>query len=710
MTRDDENLIEKMREINGQKFFNFGVELCIKYITTQKKEYYTELYPAYGCISDYYFCDFYFDEIDDSHSNEKILFSEIAKAVKILAKEGNTTFTDFVVKYIDSKYISILKLLVYGFIENPSMYAKDIVSLIRNLDNKNGFVVDHHFYLYIRELIKSSFEYLSNEQKQFVVGFICSFELNYKKQVVGKSDPQYKRWCFSDLEKEKYRFIKVINSNELNQFPTLKKTIQELERKYPVLPRENRGGIHIQGVSAPVNFDSCSKFTLHDWKKSFIKHSSNNHRNWEEDAGGLGEHSRQFYHIVSKNPQDFTHFISELIDENIVAHEYLFQGINGLKDARYDIEIFENLFFKFHGLELSDYHHRSLVDLVDYFIRNKYITNEIFNFLVSTALDKTKTIAHKYGEDIRCNSLRSSRGAAVSRLCKITYDTKYQERIFTTLNKIASEKNEALLVILVSSIPALINLDKNETLNTFLLATENLTSDVAINAMPCLKYLAHDNFPRVINVINEAIQFDQVLPNLARITGWAWIKNLPDTESLLEAILDRGILAKAMMIELAEENLMNTTKIISKRSKELFIRYLSSNEEEIISNYSSIFHQLEKNNFSELLPLIEKYSTSKVVTKSPMSFIDYISKCSKKYPCECIDLVSNFHKYEIERGSFHRVSPISVVVSAINSLNQITTKSKKDEKYIEKGISLFDSMLKDSRLRNFAEEALKEIN
>lgn len=710
LTRDDENLIKKMREINAQEFFKFGVELCIKYITTHKKEYYTGLYPAYGCISDYYFSDFYFDEIDDSHSDQEILFSEVAKTIKILAKEGDTTFTNFVEKHIDSKYISILKLLVYGFIENPALYSSDIVSLIRNLDNKNGFVVDHHFYLYIRELIKSSFEYLSNEQKQFVVGFICSFELNYKIQIKGKSDPKYKRRCFYNFEKEKYRFIKVIGSDELNQFPILLKTLQELDRKYPIIPKENRGGLTFYSVNAPINFESCNKFTLQDWRDSFKKYSCNDYPSRGIGQGGLNEHARQFYHIVSKNPQNFTQFINDLIDENIVAHEYLFQGMNGLENGNCDLKIFENLLFKIRKLELSDSHQQLPVNYVEYFIQNKYITNEIFNFIVSTALDKTKSITHKGGEDIMHNSLASLRGAALSLLCQFTYCPRHKEEIFTSLNKIANEKNEVLLVTLVSSLPSLINLDKNETLNTFLLATENLTSDVAINAMPCLKYFANDNFPSVVNVITEAIQFDKVLPKLAWITGWAWMKNLSNTELLLESILKQGVLAKAMMIELAEENLMNTTKIISKRAQEIFIRYLSSNEEEIVSNYSSIFHQLEKDNFIELLPLIEKYSTSNVATKSPLSFIDYISKCSKKHPCECIDLVSNFHKYEIERGSFHRVSPISVVVGAINSLNQITSKSEKDNRYIEKGISLFDSMLKDSRLRNFAESALNEID
>lgn len=710
LTRDDENLIEKMREINTQEFFKFGVDLCIKYITTQKKEYYTELYPAYACISDHYFCDFYFDEIDGSHSNEKVLFSETAKAVKILAKEGNTKFTDFAAKYIDSKYISILKLLVYGFIENPSLYAKDIVSLIRNLNNKNGFVVDHHFYLYIRELIKSSFEYLSNKQKQFVVDFVCSFESNYKIQIKGRIGLKDKRRCFNYFEKEKYRFIKVIDRDELNQYPILLKTLQELERKYPIIPKENRGGLTFYSVSAPVSLASCERFTFEDWKRSFARYSSNECRNWEKGLGGLSDHARQFAKVISEKPNKYIPFVEELIDDDNIAQEYLIQAMDGLKDGGCELATFENLFFKFHELELSDYHLQLHVDLVEYFIQNKYISNNIIDFLITTALDETKIIAHNEGEDIRSNSLASTRGAAVSKLCEINYKTKYKERIFTTLNKIASEKNEVLLVTLVSSLPSLLALDKNETLNTFLLATENLTSNVATNAMTCLKYFANDNFPRVINVINEAIQFDKILPNLAWITGWAWIKGLPNTEFLLEAILDKGVLAKSMMIELAEENLMNTTKIMSKRSKELFVRYLSSNEEEIISNYSSMFHQLGKYNFIELLPLTEKYSTSNVAIKSPLSFIDYISKCSKKYPCECIDLVSNFHKYEIKRGSFHRVSPISVVVGAINSLNQITTKSKKDEEYIEKGIFLFDSMLKDSRLRNFAETALNEIN
>jgi len=710
LTRDDENLIEKMREINTQEFFKFGVDLCIKYITTQKKEYYTRSYPAYGCISDYYFCDFYFDEIDGSHSDENVLFSEIAKAVKTLAKEGNTTFTDFVVKYIDSKYISILKLLVYGFIENPSLYAKDIVSLIRNLDNKNGFVVDHHFYLYIRELIKSSFEYLSHEQKQFVVNFIGSFELNYKKKIVRESDTKYKRRCFINFEKEKYRFIKVIDSDELNQFPILLKTLQELERKYPIIPKENRGGPTYYSVCAPVSFESCERFTFEDWKRSFARYSSNEDSDWEKGLGGLNDHARQFSKVVSENPQKFIYFIEKLIDENQVDHEYLLQAMGGLKDGDCEHATFESLFHKLRSLKLNSYHLESVVRLIDYFIQKRHINIEILNFLIDTALDTREVVTHRNGEDIISNGLGSVRGAAVSRLTQIYYEARYKNEIFETLNKIAIEGNEVLTATMLRTISTLRNLDKESTLNTFLLATNNLTLDIAKNALHCLNSLCYDSFKGVSKFVEEAMEFNDVIPELSKIVGFAWLTNRKGAGKLLIKILEKDEKARAMMVFIAEKNMWNSDEIISKRSKELFIRYLKTDEKKVVSKYSSAFIRFEKEYFADLLPLMEKYSKSKVAIMNSISFIEYISGCTKRYPCECIDLVSGFEKYEFERGTFHRESPISVVVGAINSLNQITAKSKKDEEYIEKGISLFDLMLKDSRLRNFAESALQEIN
>lgn len=710
LTSDDHNLIEKLREVNAQKFFDFGVELCIKYITTQKKEYYTELYPAYGCISDFYFCDFYFDEIDDSHSDEKVLFSEIAKAVKTLAKEGNATFTDFVVKYIDSKYISILKLLVYGFIENPSIYAKEIVSLIRNLNNKNGFVVDHHFYLYIRELIKSSFDYLSNEQKQFVVGFICSFELNYKKKIVGKSDPHYKRRCFRDLEKEKYRFIKEIDSDELNRFPILKKTLLELERKYPILPRENRGGVHISGVSAPVKLASCKQFTFKDWKSSFSRYSSNDVRDWDKGLGGLSDHARQFYTVISESPNKFIPFIEELIDDDKIAHEYLIQAMDGLKDGNCELAIFERLFHKIRRLNFNSCHLESVIQLTDYFIQKKYINIEILNFIIDTALNTKEVVTHGKGENIISNDLGRVRGSAIYRLTQIYYEVQYKDEIFETLNKIAIEGNEVLTATLLRTLSKLRNLDKEAILNTFLLATNTLTLDIAKDALHCLYYIYHDDFSRFKKFVEEAMEFNEVLPELSKIIGFAWLTNKKGAGRLLVRILEKDKEARAMMIFIAEKNMWDPDEIISKRSKELFIRYLNSNEKEVISSYSSALVRFKKEHFGGLLPLLKEYSTSTMAIKSSISFIKYLSKCSKEYPCECIDLIKGFEKYEFRWGAFHRESPISVVVGAINSLNQITNKKSKDLEYIEKGVSLFDSMLQDGRLRSFAESALNEIN
>jgi hypothetical protein len=111
-----------------------------------------------------------------------------------------------------------------------------------------------------------------------------------------------------------------------------------------------------------------------------------------------------------------------------------------------------------------------------------------------------------------------------------------------------------------------------------------------------------------------------------------------------------------------------------------------------------------------LLPLLKKYSRSVVVRKQPGYFFEYLLKCCREFPKECIDLLNTSAGYEVaditRAGYYEPGLPIKVLVGAYNSLN---TTQYSDERYLKKGLNLFDRLLQQPSFRNAAEKVMESV-
>jgi len=206
------------------------------------------------------------------------------------------------------------------------------------------------------------------------------------------------------------------------------------------------------------------------------------------------------------------------------------------------------------------------------------------------------------------------------------------------------------------------------------------------------------------------MKHEAILTYIAEIIGFAWIASEPGSEELLEIIVNKGEKAKSTIVRIAIDNINSSDVSIANRSIELFKRFLDSNDVAVADEYSNAFRIMEKERFNTILPYLRLYSKSYVAEKSPYGLLRYLSKCATKHPKECIDVVANFYSWDLRERIVGRNSPVNVVVSAINSLDGITVKERKDNDYIEKGVELFDRMLEDSRIRSSADKALEIIN
>ena len=96
----------------------------------------------------------------------------------------------------------------------------------------------------------------------------------------------------------------------------------------------------------------------------------------------------------------------------------------------------------------------------------------------------------------------------------------------------------------------------------------------------------------------------------------------------------------------------------------------------------------------------------------PRYFLQYLLRCAKDYPNECLELLENmkFNKViTVQDKGHYDAEPVQLVLSIYSSLNNNFNTNKKQ---IEKALTVFDDMLKLDHLRlnsNKVMDTLKTI-
>ena len=107
--------------------------------------------------------------------------------------------------------------------------------------------------------------------------------------------------------------------------------------------------------------------------------------------------------------------------------------------------------------------------------------------------------------------------------------------------------------------------------------------------------------------------------------------------------------------------------------------------------------------------MLKKYARSNVARKEPHYYFEYLLKCAKKYPVECLELLQHVNtcdKLDISQADYYEDEPVKVLIGIYNSLSSLETKNPK---YLDKTITLFDKMLKSQKLRGAVNKVIDKV-
>ncbi len=710
-SHDQESLFKKINEINPDLTFNFFYIIFNELIEDSKFD------NSFEDIDSPLYKSFKFSELFESESNdnaddfiENLLFDYIkSKATDKLYLQ------DFFEQNKNSNSISHLKILILGLSEIPILYKKEILELIKIIHSKNGFNgYDDKFQLFLRQLISKSFSIYSEPEKLILSKILLS--IKHPADIYYYNDSNdVRRPSLGFYGKKKYLFIDSLPQKEIDSILILRKTHQELYRKFGKLniKQLDESKVTARGVSAPLTIVAYSFMKNKDWKKSILKFGDNyNHRSFNNFKGGKLEHSRAFEEAVAINPQRFYSLVKELFEIDNVSIDYLTAGIEGLIQGKYDALLIKELYLKLIKLNLNLSNTLSSIWRVDYLIDNKMIDDAIINYLCNLALNDPNPDRINNPTDPLFDSLNSVRGAAFHKLIHCNYDPNFKDKIFSTIEQAVDDSQTSVKVAILSNLAYLNHLDIDRAFEIFIKLTDTNNILLLKNAFRTANYFNNKFYPKMLSLHNKVIENEELHDKGAYLIIHSWLLGYDKSKEYYNRFINSSKKAKLKAIHIAEENLFKEG-IIDKKCFDILFEFLNQNDNDFAHSYSTlILRKFNNSNFKEFLPFIKKYSKTVLFRNEPRYFLQYLLQCAKDYPNDCLELLENmkFNKVTTvqDRGHYD-AEPVQLVLSIYSSLNN---NFKTNKKQIEKALTVFDDMLKLDHLRlnsNKVMDTLKTI-
>lgn len=441
--------------------------------------------------------------------------------------------------------------------------------------------------------------------------------------------------------------------------------------------------------------------------------------------GGIEEHSRAFTEQVSKRPDEFYDFILSLGRRDDIHISYLAAGIDGLVKADYNVVKIKEL-VKECWKNKDEEFRREIVRAIGYIDKKNTLDLDLISILEEYGLNDPDPVKESwminagngtpyYLGDPFQHGINTVRGSAVEMLAIHGYKTSYPDKLFEIMENITNDHSVSVRCCLIRFLQGMLSWNREKTYDLFMKLTDYKHPQVIKYGLECLSFLiTKDNFQDFIPHLKVAIGIDEgyghhhVGEYVGQILMPAYVEEYPDSCNLLEEGFKVSDKIKAGAIGFAARRMLSKNKEISEKSKNIYLRFLNEDSEDISNKYEWSFEEFKPEDFDELYPLIEVYTKSRVARKDNSSFIwpfyKYLLKCVSFNPGRCIDLIYNHISLEQPLTQLGVLSlderPVQILICAYNKLI--------DPAYKEKVMDIFDRILKDEAYKSEGLKVLAE--
>jgi hypothetical protein len=205
-------IFEKLMELNPKKVIPDALKILNK--LTEKTKW--------GLTKSEYYIDFAFlsyENFETTYDHWKFL-SVAIREIKNLAINNKKQFISSIKDYLQTRSLTILKILIKGFNSRPESYIQEGFRLFMQKGIFEQLTNDEGFKYEIKMLLKNLYTYFSKEQKKIIKSIILSLSPKFEK----RKDKGYS----SSIGYSKYQLLSVIPEDDLLKDYLMKKEFFEL--------------------------------------------------------------------------------------------------------------------------------------------------------------------------------------------------------------------------------------------------------------------------------------------------------------------------------------------------------------------------------------------------------------------------------------------------------------------------------------------------
>lgn len=650
--------------------------------------------------------DYTFGTFRDSDKDNRSFIGMFSDFIKKQAELQSDIFKSFIRSHSKSKSLTILELLINGFVANPHSFSDDFFEFIIFFNKQKGFSFDDKIHYKIRRILSELFTEFNNYQKETTIQIILSTELYYAQDIHeyhGK-----KRHYLKLYGEAKYKYLSAIPINELRCFAEAQKIFKELQRKFGKVKDEKPRDFVLRGVPPPLKGNAYDKMSFKDWEKSFSIFNGEKPEDSFSDRGSFTEHARAFKQKVIQEPTKFVSFIEKLVSEFKVHQEYIIEGLNGLIDAKHSTSEVKPLF----KMAMWKFTERNYILyatwMVRYFVNDNLIDEEILNFLGFHAQNHTDPEKDSDDENKLQHGINTVRGSIADKITFMNGYEAFETQIFNIAETLSNDNVSSVRVALVYHLHYLVHLNADRTINIFKKIIETNEPSILKAGLSCANKLSFDYYDDTLDYFEKAIQYENLQADVAKCLFYCWINGNEKAFPFLEFAMNTYYNSKKGVIDIIVENLVDSkTNSLSQKAYDMAVKYLNENDNEIAKEYSSGILRLKPNIFRIVQPFLIEFAKSEVAKLQPGYFYHYLVDCCNEYPSECLELVKDFDKYNkigMSEGGYYDTEVIQII---LNCYSKFSTSQLKSKLF---AIELFEKAIIDEKFRYRAFEKLNRLD
>ena len=699
------NNIEKLFEKNKKQTFHFLIETLLTTLANGEES-------SFDLQT--YFKSSYLISLDDFRSDGTLntVYRLIKQEVVKYSKEEPEEFRRIFQKYHQTKWISIIQLMLFGILENPLLYVNETMSLIEFIHKKKGFEKPrwNNTQYYLRNILSENIVEFTSDQWEKLKEILYSFPNDGQVQIREVSG---KKVIKNFIDYDLMLYLQSLPESFLKEDLPVWKKFQELERRYEKLKDKlvNQGGI-MRGVPPPLPSSAYEKMSLENWKKSFRKYDKNFKRDFRDNRGDSYQHKSQFKSCVEESPEKFLPLIEELINDESYDSMYVLEGIEGLRDSKVESSIFLEHFLKALSRKKDDPQELiRYVYLIRFFNTREPLDSRLFDWLKNIILSENlpTSISSQFSEPLTKEFTSKLKEGVIGEWMYLQRLKRTETGIFEVIDRAIDLNDKSFRAKVIERISFVRHLNRSKCLTLFKKLIKNKEEEVLKNSLYGFNDFIWDDFEGLLPFIKEIYQKVEFQEKIAQILAVQWIEGKDAAWPILKEIFDTNDKAILKIPEVAIFKTNEKPFEYCERSEILFRMFLNHPSEEVAKAYDIALFNLEQQDFPNVKHLLIEYKKSFAAKKIPSFFFRYLHKCVSRYPKEVIELMDFWENYDnpdIFSEGYDRGEPIQILISVYRHLSKGLFL---DEVRLNKVLDMIDKMLENPNLMGTSLETIEKF-